>query len=172
MNEKINSKYPEIDPRFLFVNLGYNLRPTEIQGAFGLNQIKKLDGFVKIRRENARYWNDRLSKYEKYFILPKRNLENHVYFGYAITIKEDASFKREEMVEFLESKKIETRPIMAGNYVEQPASKLFMWKKSGNLTNSELIMKNSFFIGNHQEIGNSEREYVADVFDEFLNKYE
>jgi len=170
--EKINSQYPEIDPRFLFVNLGYNLRPTEIQGAFGLNQIKKLDDFVKIRRENAKFWNDRLSKYEKYFILPKRNLENHVYFGYAITIKEDASFKRNELVRFLESKKIETRPIMAGNYVEQPASKLFRWKKSGNLTNSELIMKNSFFIGNHHEIGNSEREYVADVFDEFLNKYE
>ena len=76
------------------------------------------------------------------------------------------------MVQFLESKKIDTRPIMAGNYVEQPASKLFMWKKSGNLTNSELIMRNSFFIGNHHEIGTSEREYVADKFDEFLNKYE
>ena len=170
--EKINSRYPEIDPRFLFANLGYNLRPTEIQGAFGLNQIKKLDEFIKIRRENARYWNDRLSKFEKYFILPKRNLENHVYFGYAITIKENSHFKRKELVEFLESKKIETRPIMAGNYVEQPASKLFIWKKSGNLTNSELIMKNSFFIGNHHEIGNNEREYVADMFDEFLSKYE
>jgi CDP-6-deoxy-D-xylo-4-hexulose-3-dehydrase len=170
--EEINSKYHEIDPRFLFVNLGYNLRPTEIQGAFGLNQIKKLDNLVKIRRENAKYWNDRFSKHEKYFILPKRNLNNHAYFGYAITIKENAPFKREELINFLESKKIDTRPIMAGNYVEQPASKLFEWKQSGNLTNSELIMKNSFFIGNHHEIGNPEREYVADVFDEFLNKYD
>jgi len=170
--EKINSKYPEIDPRFLFVNLGFNLRPTEIQGAFGLNQIKKLDEFVKIRRENARYWNDRLSKYEKYLILPTRNLEDHVYFGYAITIKEESPFRREELVKFLESKMIETRPIMAGNYVEQPASKLFKWGKLGTLTNSELIMKNSFFIGNHHEIGNIEREYVADMFNEFLKKYE
>ena len=170
--EEISSKYPKIDSRFLFVNLGYNFRPTEIQGAFGLNQIKKLDNFIKIRRENARYWNDRLSKYEKYFILPKRNFENHVYFGYAITIKENIYFKRKELVEFLESKKIETRPIMAGNYVEQPVAKLFTWKKSGALTNSELIMKNSFFIGNHHEIGDDEREYVADVFDEFLKRYE
>ena len=67
---------------------------------------------------------------------------------------------------------IETRPIMAGNYVEQPVSKMFKWEKSGSLSNSELIMKNSFFIGNHHEIGNIEREYVADMFDEFLNKYE
>jgi len=170
--EKINSKYPEIDPRFLFANLGYNLRPTEIQGAFGVHQIKKLDTFVKIRRENSRYWNDRLSKYEKYFILPKRNLEEHVYFGYAITIKEESPFRREDIVKFLESKMIETRPIMAGNYVEQPASKLLQWGKSGSLSNSELIMKNSFFIGNHHEIGNIEREYVADMFDEFLNKHE
>lgn len=170
--EKINSKYPEIDPRFLFVNLGYNLRPTEIQGAFGIHQIKKLDAFVKIRRENSRYWNDRLSKYEKYFILPKRNLEEHVYFGYAITIKEESPFRREDIVKFLESKMIETRPIMAGNYVEQPVSKIFQWGKYGSLSNSELIMKNSFFIGNHHEIGNIEREYVADMFDEFLNKYE
>ena len=170
--EKINSKYPEIDPRFLFANLGYNLRPTEIQGAFGVHQIKKLDTFVKIRRENSRYWNDRLSKYEKYFILPKRNLEEHVYFGYAITIKEESPFRREDIVKFLESKMIETRPIMAGNYVEQPASKLFKWEKFGTLTNSELIMKNSFFIGNHHEIGNIEREYVANMFDEFLKKYE
>ena len=170
--EKINSQHSEIDPRFLFVNLGYNLRPTEIQGAFGLHQIKKLDAFVKIRRENSRYWNDRFSKYEKYFILPKRNLEEHVYFGYAITIKEKSPFRRENIVKFLESKMIETRPIMAGNYVEQPASKMFQWKKSGSLSNSELIMKNSFFIGNHHEIGDIEREYVADMFDEFLNKYD
>jgi len=170
-NKKITSKYPEIDPRFLFVNLGYNLRPTEIQGAFGLKQLKKLDNFIKIRQDNAKYWNDTLDKYEKFLILPKRNLENHVYFGYAITIKENSPFTRKELVEFLESRMIETRPIMAGNYVEQPASELFPWKKSGKLTNSELIMKNSFFIGNHHEVGDIEREYVANMFGEFLRKY-
>jgi len=167
---EINSNYPEIDPRFLFINLGYNIRPTEIQGAFGLHQIKKLDNFIKIRRENAKYWNDTLDKYSKYFIFPKRNLENHVFFGYAITIKENSPFSRSQLTSFLESKGIETRPIMAGNFVQQPAAKLMEWKKSKNLSNSELIMKNSFFIGNHHGIGNKEREYVAEVFQEFMSE--
>jgi len=80
--EHINSKFPKIDPRFLFVNLGYNLRPTEIQGAFGLNQITKLDEFIKIRRDNAKYWNDRLSKYEEFFILPKRDCKVRIFFTF------------------------------------------------------------------------------------------
>ena len=168
--EKIDSNFPNIDPRFLFVNLGFNLRPTEIQGAFGINQLKKLDGFINIRRDNARYWNDRLSKHEDYFILPKRNIDNHVFFGYAITIKNNSPFNRKKLVEYLESRQIETRPLMAGNYVDQPASKLFTWKKASELVNSELIMNNSFFIGNHHEIGIQEREYVANVFDEFIKR--
>ena len=166
---EINSKYSEIDPRFLFVNLGYNLRPTEIQGAFGRHQITKLDSFIQHRQENAKFWNERLSKYSDYFILPTRNLENHVYFGYAITIKENSPFSRKELTDFLESKGIETRPIMAGNFIEQPVAKLIQWTKSGELKNSRLVMRNSFFIGNHQQILEEEREFIANMFDEFLN---
>ena len=166
--DEINSQYPEIDPRFLFVNIGYNLRPTEIQGAFGRKQLPKLDSLIKIRRENASFWNERLSKFSKYLILPTRNLDSHVYFGYAITIKNGAPFSRKELTTFLESKGIETRPIMAGNFVEQPASKLIDWQKYGELTNSQLIMRNSFFIGNHHKVGEKEKELVIDVFNEFF----
>lgn len=168
--DKLIAENPEIDPRFLFVNLGYNLRPTELQGAFGKHQIKKLDKFIQIRRDNAKYWNERLSKYSDQIITPKRNLDNHVFFGYAITIKENASFSRKNFVEFLEAKGIETRPIMAGNFVQQPVSNLIEWKKSGKLSNSELIMKNSFFIGNHHKIGDIEREYVANELEAFLKE--
>ena len=86
----------------------------------------------------------------------------------AITIKNDASFSRKELTTFLESKGIETRPIMAGNFVEQPASKLIDWQKYGELTNSQLIMRNSFFIGNHHKVGETEKELVVDVFNEFF----
>ena len=168
--EKLSAKNPAIDPRFLFVNLGFNFRPTELQGAFGKHQIRKLDNFIKIRRENAKYWNERLSKYSEYVIIPKKNLDNHVFFGYAITIKENASFSRNDFVKFLESKGIETRPIMAGNFVQQPVSNLFEWKKADRLSNSELIMKNSFFIGNHHKIGEVERQYVADQLETFLKE--
>ena len=167
---EINSKYSDVDPRFLFVNLGYNLRPTELQGAFGRHQIKKLDSLIQHRRDTARYWNERLMKYSDNLLLPTRNLEIHVFFGYAITITENAQFSRKEMTDFLESKGIETRPIMSGNFTEQPVSKLLQWEKYGELKNSKLIMRNSFFIGNHLQILEKEREYVADTFDEFFKE--
>src|SRR2546427_5754449 len=76
-----------IDPRFLFITHGYNLRPTEIQGAFGIHQIRKLDGFIKQRRENATYWTKQLSAYEDQLILPSEpEHARHVYFGYPITV--------------------------------------------------------------------------------------
>ncbi len=168
--DEINSKYSDLDPRFLFVNLGYNLRPTELQGAFGRHQIKKLDLLIKYRRETAKYWNDRLKKYSKDLLLPKRNLANHVYFGYAITINENAAFSRKELTDFLEMRGIETRPIMSGNFIEQPVSKLLQWEKHGELKNSKLVMRNSFFIGNHLQILEKEREYVADTFDDFFRQ--
>ena len=155
---------------FRSVNLGYNLRPTELQGAFGRHQIKKLDSLIQHRRDTARYWNERLMKYSDNLLLPTRNLENHVFFGYAITITENTQFSRKEMTDFLESKGIETRPIMSGNFTEQPVSKLLQWEKYGELKNSKLIMRNSFFIGNHLQILENEREYVADTFDEFFKE--
>jgi len=167
---EIHSKYSEIDPRFLFVNIGYNFRPTEIQGAFGRQQITKLDSLIHHRRENAKFWNERLAKYSDHLILPTRNLENHVYFGYAITIKENSQVSRKELTDYLESKGIETRPIMAGNFTEQPVAKLIQSSKHGELKNSKLIMKNSFFIGNHHAILEEEREFVANVFDEFFKQ--
>jgi len=169
--DKIAAEYPEIDERFLFINIGFNLRPTEIQGAFGIHQIKKLDKFIEIRRNNARYWTKKLEKYSDYLILPKERLNTkHVWFGYPITVKPTAPFTRKEFVDFLEKKGIETRPIMAGNIVEQPVMKLFKYRKVGDLNNSKFIMRNSFFFGNHQGIGKVEREYIVDCISEFIEQ--
>ena len=169
--EKIKAKYPEIDERFLFINLGYNVRPTEIQGAFGIHQIKKLDKFIEIRRNNARYWTEKLNEYSDYILLPEeKSGTKHVWFGYPITVKPTAPFTRKDFVNFLEQKGIETRPIMAGNIPEQPAMKLFEHHIIGNLNNSKIIMRNSFFFGNHHGIGKAEREYIADCISEFIEQ--
>jgi CDP-6-deoxy-D-xylo-4-hexulose-3-dehydrase len=84
---KIERKFSKIDPRFLFINLGFNIRPTELQGAFGIHQIKKLDNFVKIRILNAKYWNNKLKKYAEFLILPRfeKNYKNSFLF-YPITV--------------------------------------------------------------------------------------
>jgi CDP-6-deoxy-D-xylo-4-hexulose-3-dehydrase len=167
--DEIANKYSHIDRRFLFSNIGYNFRPTEIQGAFGMHQIKKLDNYIKIRQQNAEFWNNALRGYPEYFLLhEQRPGTKHVWFGFPITVKTGAPFTKNELTSFLENKKIETRPIEVPNIPEQPSMRLINYKVSGSLKNSDYILKNSFFIGNHQAIGNDEREYVVNCIDEFI----
>ena len=92
----------------------------------------------------------------------------HVYYGYPILIKENAPFSYKEFVDYLESKKIATRPIMAGNIVEQPSSSHYKYRISGELTNSSRIMYNAVNIPNHQDIGVKEREFIANCIIKFL----
>ena len=166
---KIKNEFPDIDSRFLFLNLGFNFRPTEIQGAFGIHQIDKLEEFIKIRIDNAEYFNQQLSKYSSYIQIPK-TLPNsrHAYFGYSILINNDAPFSSNQLSEFLESRKIEVRPIMAGNIVEQPSSKLYKYRISKDLSNSTNIMKNGLFLPNHHMIRESERQYMVEMISEFI----
>lgn len=169
--KSIAAKYRNIDERFLFTNLGFNLRPTEIQGAFGIHQLKKLKNFLKIRIENAKYWDKRFSGLDDLFVLPKVTKgAKHAYFCYPLTILQDTGFSRDEIVKYLEKKKIQTRPIMAGNMSEQPSNELFSHRIHGKLTNSKLIMRNGFFFGNHQDIGQEESEFVADSIISFVNE--
>src|SRR5712692_8038867 len=167
--QKFASDNSGIDPRFLFITDGYNLRPTEIQGAFGMHQLKKLDKFIETRQRNAAYWSKKLSRYSDMLILPEeRPGTKHVYFGYHLTVAPSAPFNREKLVKHLENKLIETRPVMAGNMAEQPAMKHLTHRISGSLPNSRMIMRNSFFFGNHTGIHEEEREYVAESIINFL----
>jgi len=168
--DEIAKEFPDVDKRFLFYETGFNLRPTEIQGAFGIHQIKKLDEFVKTRRNIAKEWNKSLNKFKDYLILPEEiDGTTHSYFAYPITVKENAPFSRKEITEFLESKLIETRPIAGGNLTEQPSAKLYDYRVNGDLSCSKTIMKNSFFIGIHTGIKKQQQQYVIDIFNEFIS---
>src|SRR2546428_9943895 len=165
---------PGIDDRFLFVNLGYNFRATEVQGAFGIHQVPKLERFIRIRRDNVEDWNTHLRKYAQWLLeCPGRddNGSRPGGVGYSITLRQGAPFTRDDLVTFLESKGIETRPIMAGNFQDQPAIRLFEHRIAGPLANAELIMRQSFFIGNHHAIGERERRYVKECVDEFMSRW-
>ncbi len=162
-------QHADIDPRFLFINIGYNLRPLEIEGGFGIHQIKKLDGFIEIRRQNASYWFDRLQKYRRYLTVHREQEHTrHVWFGYPVIVHEDAPFSCRELVTFLESRGVETRPIMAGNMAEQPAMQKAVYRLGGDLPNSQFINRNAFFFGNHHGIGAAERAAIVDYFEEFM----
>jgi CDP-6-deoxy-D-xylo-4-hexulose-3-dehydrase len=162
------------DERFLFVNLGYNLRPMELQGAFGLHQVAKLEPFIKIRRDNVDFWNAGLGRHARWLRpCPGRdtNGSRSVWFGYPITVRPEAPFSRDELVCFLESKRIATRPIMAGNFCRQPAIELFPHRIAGGLERAEHVMRQSFFIGNHHAISERDRAYVVDCVDEFMARW-
>lgn len=167
LNSKVSK---DISTAFQFENMGYNMRPMDIQAAMGSVQIKKLKNFLKIRKNNAEYWNKRFKKYDDLFFLPKqRPGTKNSWFCYPLTIKPEAPFDRNHITQFLEKKGIETRPIMAGNMVEQPVMRTIRYKITGNLSNSRLIMRNGFFFGDHHKIGSLEREYIADSIDEFIS---
>ncbi len=160
-----------IDPRFLFVNTGFNVRPTDLQGGFGLQQLKRLENNIKIRRDNVSYWKSKLEPYSEWVLLhEERPGTRHVWFGYPITVRPNAPFAREKLTKWLESRGIETRPIMTGNMAEQPAMRFLSHKIIGNLENSRSIHRNSFFFGNHSGIGKPERGWIADSLIEFFEK--
>lgn len=170
---EFGSTFPVDGRRFIFTELGYNFRATELQGAIGLEQLPKLPKFVKHRQRNVEFWNSRLNKYDDVIGLP------HSYqydFRYPVILRKDAPFVREEFTKYLESHGIETRPIMAGNITEQPVAKLipgegrcrFKYRTIGGLPNARWIHRNGFLWGNHTGIGAREREYVADVAEDFL----
>jgi len=167
----VEKKYPDIDTRYLFLNMGFNVRPTEIQGAFGIHQIKKLDYLVKRRIQNANYFNNRLKFYSDFFVLPsQRKKYKNSFLVYPITVIENKYFKKNELVSYLEKCGIETRQVVAGNIVQQPVIDQLSYRIAGNLKNSEYVMKNSFVIGTHDGIDNTRRKYIADTIIKFISK--
>jgi len=164
-------EYPGIDPRFLFLHAGYNFRPTEIQGAFGIHQLPRLEGFIEHRRDNAAYWNRELAQFGEYLQLQEeRPRTRHVWFAYPVMVKEAAPFTRAELQAHLETCGVETRPIEAGAMHLQPAMKHINWRAGGSLTNAEYIHDNAFFWGNHSGIGETEREAIVSYFHDFMKE--
>ena len=166
--EELARRHAEIDPRFLFVNTGYNFKPTELQAAFGIHQLPRLDGFIAARRANAEFWSGELGRLGDLRIQHERPGTTHAWFGYPLTVLPGARFSRAELVAFLESRGLETRPIVAGNVAEQPALRLFPHRTVGDLANSRLIHRNSLYFGNHPGVGPAEREAVAGYLREFI----
>jgi CDP-6-deoxy-D-xylo-4-hexulose-3-dehydrase len=170
--KKYFKSYPTIDPRFLFVNLGYNLRLTEIQGAMGSVQLPKLKVFVENRRSSAQILIDSLSKYESIIQFQKETPKGmHSWFGFPIIINKKASFSTGDFRQYLESNGIETRPIICGNITLQPAVQMYKHRIYGALENASHVMKNGLAIACHQSLSEEESQYMIDTISVFLDKH-
>ena len=148
------------DESFRFILPGYNVRPIEMMGAIGIEQLKKLPDFLKYRRKNDEYF-QKLFKDDSRFII-QREIETSSWFGFSFIIK-DKNLKREDIIKKLTKANIDTRPIVAGNFARKEVVKWFDYEIFGSLKNADAIDKYGFFVGNHQFDIQDKLDYLYDI---------
>lgn len=158
------------DHKYTYSEIGYNLKITDIQAALGLAQLEKLPEFIRRRKENFRYLYEAFEDFRGCFILPSwdANAEPS-WFGFPLTVKTIAGFKRDDLLRFLNSRKIGTRLIFAGNIVRQPYFRSYKIKHRifGKLENADEVMRNAFWIGVYPGLNKEMLDYVIESFKDF-----
>ena len=164
LHTKSDNKFYE---SFNFILPGYNLRPLELSGAIGIEQIKKLPKLIEVRRRNAELFRGLFEKNEK--IIIQKEIGNSSWFGFSLIINEHlTSIKRHKIIIELEKAGIETRPIVSGNFLKNKVLKFFDYEVSGDLSNSEFLDRNGFFVGNHHYDLTSELKHLHNTLNKFL----
>ena len=157
------------DHKYVYSHIGYNLKVTDMQAAIGCAQLKKLDQFIVKRKDNFNKLNERLKPYKHFLILPKATENSDPsWFGYVITVRDQVGFTRNDLTTFLEFNRIETRNLFSGNLLCHPAYQNIPHRISGDLTNTNLVMNNTFFIGVYPGIDNKQLNHIKAVFDRFI----
>jgi CDP-4-dehydro-6-deoxyglucose reductase, E1 len=157
------------DHKFVYSHIGYNLKVTDMQAAVGRAQLLKLSSFINKRKENFKMLSEGLSAFQDRLILPVATPQSDPsWFGFLITVKENQGFSRTDIVQYLNENKIHTRNLFAGNLLRQPAFMNINHRVVGDLTNTDYIMNNTFFIGVYPGLGKAEVEYVVETFENFL----
>lgn len=162
----------DYDKRYTYVNVGYNFKPTEIQAAMGVVQLKKLPKFIELRKRNFEILYDEFKNYEDFFILPEPLPKSEpCWFAFPLTIREHAPFKRKDIIQWFTKHNIEVKTLFAGNITRQPAYRGLRYRVTQKLTNSDYVMRNSFFLGVYPGMTKEKIGYTMDAFEKFINAY-
>jgi len=157
------------DHKYVYSHIGYNLKMTDIQAAIGLEQLKKLDKFCQVRRENFKAWINGFRKYEDYFILPEATEgSDPAWFAFPVTVRKKVGFTRTELTNHMSENLIETRNLFGGNLLRQPAYLNIKHRKIGDLKNTDYIMNNTFFLGTFPGISSEQIKYTMTVVEKFV----
>ncbi len=156
------------DHKYIYGHLGFNLKITDMQAAVGLAQLDHLEDFIAARRQNFATLKQGLRELEEFFILPEATPNSEPsWFGFLLTVRPSAPFRRDDIVRHLDDKKIGTRLLFGGNLIRQPYMQGRNYRVHGELTNSDRIMNDTFWIGVYPGLGSPELDYVLTTIREF-----
>ena len=157
------------DHKYTYSHLGYNLKITDMQAACGLAQLDRLDGFVKARKQNFNYLNDRLKSCEEFLILPEATSNSEPsWFGFPITLKPEANTSRVDLLTYLDQHKIGTRLLFAGNLTRQPYMLGRNFRVAGDLTNTDRVMHDTFWVGVFPGLTREMLDFTVGKLEEFF----
>lgn len=157
------------DHKYTYSHLGYNLKITDMQAACALAQLDRLEEFISTRRSNFNYLKNRLHSCEEFLCLPEATPNSEPsWFGFPLVVKESCGVKRSDLINFLDESKIGTRLLFAGNLTKQPYMSGRNYRISGNLTNTDTVMNQTFWLGTFPGLGEEQLNYIVDKLEEFF----
>jgi CDP-6-deoxy-D-xylo-4-hexulose-3-dehydrase len=157
------------DHKYIYSHVGYNLKLTDMQAAVGVAQLDKLPGFIRRRKQNWQRLRDGLARFEDVLILPEATPGSEPsWFGFALVVRPDAPFSRGDLVRWLDDHLIGTRQLFGGTLLRQPAYRDVPHRVPGSLENTDLVMRQAFWIGCYPGLTDEMLDYVIDTFGRFL----
>jgi CDP-6-deoxy-D-xylo-4-hexulose-3-dehydrase len=159
------------DHKYTYSHVGYNLKITDMQAACGLAQMDRLDGFIEARKRNFAWLKHRLKNCEDWLILPEATPQSDPsWFGFPITIRPETGIQRVDLLRHLDEHKIGTRLLFAGNLTRQPYMKAQHYRVSGDLTQTDIVMNHTFWIGVQPALTEEMLEYAAAQIEAYLER--
>jgi CDP-4-dehydro-6-deoxyglucose reductase, E1 len=157
------------DHKYIYSHIGYNLKATDMQASLGLSQLKKIERFSEARKANFQYLFDGLSGIPGLIMPRATEKSDPSWFGFPITLEPEHPADREELLRFLDLRKIGTRLLFAGNLTRQPAYRDVDWRIVGDLTNTDIVMKRTFWVGTYPRLTKVMLDYVIHSISDFVN---
>ncbi len=152
------------DHKYTYSHIGYNLKLTDMQAAIGVAQLQKLPRFIETRRHNWFYLYNGLKDLEEFFILPQPTPDSQPsWFGFLLTVRPEVPFSRDQIVQYLEKHQIGTRMLFGGNLTRQPAMRGLDYRVIGDLTNTDLVMNSSFWVGVYPGLTKEYLDYTVEI---------
>ena len=168
-DQKLGSLPQGYDHKYTYSHLGYNLKITDMQAACGLAQMDRVEDLVESRKANYKYLREGLAACEEFLILPEAtDKSDPSWFGFPITIKPESGIDRVELLKFMDQYKIGTRLLFAGNLTRQPYFENVEYRVVGELSNTDIIMNQTFWIGVFPGLSTEHLDFVIEKFEEFL----